>query len=186
MTSDFPRRTADFMTAPYPLQAARILALHAQGLTIKNGTEPEPTLDALYRVIDQLACLQIDTLQRVQRTQYLVPWSRMGSYDPALLDKLAYGDPGSESTGDDRRLFEYWFHAACYLPLEEYRYRLPRMQSSRVGRREHTRQWLSKSETQTLLEMVRNQIEQKGAHRARDFEDPRESKGLWWDWKPAK
>jgi uncharacterized protein YcaQ len=45
---------------------------------------------------------------------------------------------------------------------------------------------LSEPETQTLLAMVFKRIKDHGAQRARDFEDPRDSKGLWWDWKPAK
>jgi uncharacterized protein YcaQ len=174
------------MRAAYPLKAARTLALHAQGLTLRNGSEPPPTREVLYRLIEQLVSLQIDTLQRVQRTHYLVPWSRMGSYDPDLLDELAYGDPDKEAPDDGRKLFEYWFHAACYLPLEDYRFRLPRMHNSRAGRRERTRIWLAKPETQKLLKQVYARVKREGAIRARDFEDERDERGLWWDWKPAK
>ena len=49
--------------------------------------------------------LQIDTLQVVRRSQYLVVWSRLGSYDPADLDALM--------SPVERRLFEGWQHAAC-------------------------------------------------------------------------
>jgi uncharacterized protein YcaQ len=101
-----------------------------------------------------------------------------------LLDRLAYGDP--DASGEGRRLFEAWFHAACYLPLTEYRYRIPRMERARVGRRERTRTWLAKPETQALLKQVYVRVEREGALRARDFEDDRDSRGLWWDWKPAK
>ncbi len=174
------------MKAVYPLRAARTLALHAQGLTGGNGSEPRPTTDVLFQVIDQLVSLQIDTLQRVQRTQYLVPWSRIGRYDPALLDKLAYGDPDQTPPDDGRLLFETWFHAACYLPLREYRFRLPRMNRSSAGRHKRTRAWLAKPETQILLEQVFRRIKKEGALRARNFEDEREERGLWWDWKPAK
>jgi uncharacterized protein YcaQ len=174
------------MKAAYPLQAARTLALHAQGLTLDNGSEPPPTQKVLYRLIDQLVSLQIDTLQRVRRTHYLVPWSRMGNYDPVLLDELAYGNPEKEKPEDGRKLFEYWFHAACYLPLEEYRFRIPRMHSSRAGRRERTRTWLAKPETQKLLKQVYARVKREGALRVRDFEDERDERGLWWDWKPAK
>lgn len=174
------------MKAAFPIQAARTVALHAQGLTLKNGLEPTPTSDTLYSVIKQLACLQIDTLQRVHRTQYLVPWSRLGAYDPALLDNLAYGNPERSTPDDGRRLFEYWFHAACYLPLEDFRFRLPRMRSSAVGRHERTRSWLAKEETQKLLKQVYTRVENEGGLRARDFEDKTGKRGPWWDWKPAK
>lgn len=174
------------MKAAYPLHAARTLALHAQGLTYRNGAEPPPDGDTLYRLIDQLVSLQIDTLQRVQRTQYLVLWSRIGVYESNLLDRLAYGDRDPGESDDGRRIFEAWFHAACYLPLTEYRYRIPRMRRARVGRRERTRTWLAIPETQTLLQQVYARIKSEGALRARDFEDERDQRGLWWDWKPAK
>jgi uncharacterized protein YcaQ len=174
------------MTVAYPLHAARTLALHAQGLTTKNGAEPQPDREALFNLVEQLVSIQIDTLQRIQRTQYLVPWSRMGSYNPDWLDQLAYGDPERRGSDSGPRLFEYWFHAACYLPLSEYRFRVPYMKKSRTGRRERTRRWLAKPETQALLKHVYDRIEREGGLRARDFEDERDERGLWWDWKPAK
>ena len=65
-------------TTIYPLTAVRTLALHAQGLTTPPGAEPVPTPNAIYDVVAQLGCVQIDTLQMVQRSQYLTLWSRLG------------------------------------------------------------------------------------------------------------
>ena len=110
----------------------------------------------------------------------------MGNYDPALVDSLAYGDPDRQPPGSERRIFEAWFHAACYLPLTEYRFRLPRMRRVRHTKHKRTRAWLDDPETPRLLKQVLKRIELEGALRARDFEDPREERGLWWDWKPAK
>ena len=114
----------------YPLSAVRTVALHAQGLTTPLGSEPAPTLDTLYDVIKQMGCVQIDTLQMVQRSQYIALWSRIGAYDPTDLDRVAYGN-GRDPGGLDRRLFEYWLHAACLIPLTQYRYRLPMMRRLR-------------------------------------------------------
>ena len=100
-----------------PLEAVRAVILHAQGLATPNGAEPAPGPEALLRAVEQVGCVQIDTLQRVQRSQYVVLWSRVGTYDPADLDRLIY-DPA------ERRLFEYWQHAASIIPLSQYRYRL--------------------------------------------------------------
>ena len=83
-----------------------------------QGAEPEATRANLDRIGQQFAAVQIDTLHVVQRAHYLTLWSRFGNYDPAAFDALSY-DPA------DRRWFEGWFHAACYLPLADYRYRLP-------------------------------------------------------------
>jgi hypothetical protein len=107
----------------YPLRAVRALALHAQGLTTPNGAEPRPTPDAVAGMVARLGCLQLDTLHVVQRSHYLALWSRLGDYDPGNLDRLVYREP--------RRLFESWLHAACIVPLTEYRYRLPHMRRLR-------------------------------------------------------
>jgi uncharacterized protein len=77
---------------PYPLSAARTLALHAQGLTTPNGSESTPTPDTINDTVERLGCVQIDTLHIVQRSHYLAPWSRLGAYDPKDYDRLVY-DP---------------------------------------------------------------------------------------------
>jgi uncharacterized protein YcaQ len=68
----------------------------------------------LYKAIDQLGCIQIDTLHMVRRSHYLVLWSRLGNYSPDDFDALA--------SATDRRIFEGWQHAASLIPLSEYRY----------------------------------------------------------------
>src|SRR5207249_4261462 len=129
--------------------------LHAQRLTTPLGAEPAPTLDALYNVIEQMGCVQIDTLQMVQRSQYIALWSRIGTYDPADVDRVAFGEstnlrglgaPG----GFGRRLFEYWFHAACLIPLTQYRYRLPAMRWHRESGSSWRHEWMQKPENVAL------------------------------------
>ena len=173
-------------TTVYPLAAVRALALHAQGLTASPGAEPPPTPDAIYDVIDRLGCVQLDTLQMVQRSQYLVVWSRLGRYDPADLDRLLF-DPAAIARGqNNRRLFEYWLHAACLIPLTEYRYRLGMMRWFSEGKSHWGAEWASKSANVELKAAVLERIRREGPLRAADFEHKGERRGAWWDWKPAK
>jgi len=166
-------------TSPiYPLSAVRALALHAQGLTAANGTESPPTAAAIYDTLERMGCVQIDTLQMVRRSQYLALWSRLGSYDPAVLDGLVYREP--------RRLFEGWLHAACIIPLTEYRYQLPRMRRSRERPSRWSQQRLSQPGMADMLAHVVARIRQEGALRAADFEYQGPKRNSWWDWKPAK
>ena len=65
-----------------------------------------------------IRCLQIDPLRAVERTQFLVLFSRLGKYDPALLRKTAY---------EEKFLFEYWAHAASYVLTEDYAIYKPHM-----------------------------------------------------------
>ncbi|MFZ5916744.1 MAG: winged helix-turn-helix domain-containing protein [Chloroflexota bacterium] len=162
----------------YPLSAVRALALYAQGLTTANGTESPPTAAAIYDTLERMGCVQIDTLQMVRRSQYLALWSRLGSYDPAVLDGLVYHEP--------RRLFEGWLHAACIIPLTEYRYQLPRMRRSREQPSRWSQQRLSQPGMADMLAHVVARIRQEGALRAADFEYQGPKRNSWWDWKPAK
>ncbi len=161
-----------------PLSAARALALHAQGLTAPSGAESPPTLDALYETVTRLTCVQIDTLHVVRRSQYLVLWSRLGAYDPADFDRLIY-DPAQ------RRLFEYWYHAASLVPLSEYRYRLETVRHFQNGGGWWP-QWAEQPENRRIVEGVRARLLAEGALRAADFEHDGPRRESWWDWKPAK
>ena len=79
---------------------ARRLAIVAQGLA---GPRPRPDTEGIMDVIGRLGCLQLDPINIVARSHLLVLWSRLGSYDRGLLDFLLW---------QERRLFEYWAHAA--------------------------------------------------------------------------
>ncbi|GAB4572020.1 MAG: winged helix-turn-helix domain-containing protein [Anaerolineae bacterium] len=132
-------------------------------------------------LVEHLGAVQVDTLQMVHRSHYLALWSRLGSYDPALLDQAIYGLPTAEN---NRRLYEYWFHAACILPLSEYRYTLPR----KVRRSKQPSRWslrgLEGAKGEQVLAHVLERIRAEGGLRAMDFDG--QNHGSWWGWKPAK
>jgi uncharacterized protein YcaQ len=162
-----------------PIGAARALALEAQGLTTPNGSEPEPTLDALHKTVDRLWCVQIDTLHMVARAHYITMWARHGAYDPADFERLIF-DPA------ERRLFEYWSHAASIVPLSEYRYYDWKRASLRANPGSWFSQWLAQEGSTEVVSKVLDHIRSNGAMRGKDFEDDGPKRGSWWDWKPAK
>ncbi len=74
-------------------------------------------------------------------------------------------------------MFEYWFHAAAYLPVDDYRYYLPIMKGYR-----ETRDIDNK-----FRKMITARILGEGLLMSKDFEAPPGHKSSgWWDWKPAK
>jgi len=166
------------MSAPYPLNALRALALHVQGLDLPTGSEPAPTLEQIAALVERLGCVQIDTLHMVRRAQYVTLWSRLGAYDPADFDRLIY-DP------QVRQLFEYWGHAASIMPLKEYRFRMPAMQALHDSPSRWFSRWLAQPGSAEIVEAVRARIAAEGALRTADFEHDGK-RGSWWDWKPAK
>lgn len=163
----------------YSLAAARAMALHAQKLTEPIQQNPgKAGEEVIYQTVKDLGCIQIDTLHVVERSQYLVLWSRLGSYNKADFDDLLY-DPNK------RRLFEGWQHAACFVPLEDFRYQMPRMNSVQQKHIEQS-EWLAEPENQELCRSVYERIKNEGALRARDFQYDGPKRSGWWDWKPAK
>jgi hypothetical protein len=163
----------------YSLAAARVMALHAQKLTEPIQQIPgKPGYEEIYQTVKDLGCIQIDSLHVVERSQYLILWSRLGCYDKADFDDLLY-DP------DKRKLFEGWQHAACFIPLEDFRYQIPRMNSVHQKHIEQSK-WLAEPENQELIRSVYERIKNDGALRARDFEYDGPKRSGWWDWKPAK
>ena len=171
--------------AAYPLSAVRALALHAQALDAPPATDAVPDADAIYDVVRRIGWVQLDTLQVVRRSQYIALWSRLGAYDTADLDRLTFDD-GKLGGDNRRRLFEYWMHAACIIPLTLYRCVMPAMQRHRNPTNKRRRQWLEDKANIKLLQDVLEYARVNGGARSADFERPEGKGGAWWDWKPAK
>jgi len=128
----------------------------------------------VYETVDRLGCLQIDTINVVERAHYLTLWTRLGQYDREHLDTLAYRD---------RLLFEHWAHSACYIPFKDYRYYI---ESMNVRNEEMRTRFSKRSKADPeLLDRVLDRVRDEGPLSSKDFEGPKR-KGGWWNWKPAK
>ena len=107
----------------------------------------------------------------------LAVWSRQGTYDPSLFDQLF---------SQERKIFENWYHAACYIPMHEYRYQLPRQRKTRDGGHHWYADWINEPGNREMVAAVTGRIRAEGGLRASDFDNPDHRRGSWWDWKPAK
>ncbi|CAB3755209.1 hypothetical protein GQ57_12770 [Burkholderia sp. MSh2] len=153
--------------------AARALHLAAQGLLTpprRKATKAD-VLDTIRR----MAQLQIDTIHVVARSPYLVLFSRLGAFAPQWLDEhLA-----------EARLFEYWSHEACFLPVEQFglmRYKM--LDPSGMGWK-YAADWHERNRPD--IERLLARIRDEGPVRSADFarEDGAKGNG-WWDRKPEK
>ena len=155
------------------LAQARALQLAAMGL-LTSPKRSAKKADVL-ATIRSMNVLQIDTIHIVARSPYLVLWSRLGNYSPRWLDELL----------TEGALFEYWSHAACFLPIEDYpHYRRQMLHLEAAG---SGRSALSlANDPHAHLELV-ELVREYGPVRATDFDhvDGRKGNG-WWDWKPDK
>lgn len=155
------------------LAQARALQLAATGLLAPPSRVARRS--DLLAAIHRMQVLQIDTIHVVARSPYLVLWSRLGAYPRQWLDELLA----------DGRLFEYWAHAACFLPIEHYpQYRRQMLHLEAAGLpRSAERLATDPVGHLELLERVRA----RGPVRAADFEHEGGRSGTgWWDWTPDK
>ena len=169
----------------YPLKAVRALALHTQGLGSVGRRRGKQTIEDVYSAVERVGWVQIDTLQVVNRSQYIALWSRLGDYDMDHLDALLF-DGGSTSPDNGRRLFEYWAHAACIIPLTSYRWLMPMMRRRAAGRGTWHRNWVADTENARFVEATLERVRSEGAARPADFRTGKRAPGSWWNWDDAK
>jgi len=138
-------------------------------------TSSNPTKETVYKTVNSLGCLQIDTINVIERAHYLTLWSRLGSYEKQYLDRLTY---------EDRRLFEYHAHAACFIPFTDYRYYIHAMQVRKKALIPRLKKQTGKG--QELIEHVITRIKHEGPLSSKDFNSEKKSKGGWWNRKKEK
>ena len=148
---------------------ARKIALAQQGLL---SAKPKfgKGKKAVLKAIEHLGYVQIDAISVIQRAHHHTLWTRIPGYKPQHLLTLL---------SKDRSIFEYWSHAAAFLPMKDYPYSLLHMKSLC----EKSRHWYQVEPE--LRAQVLEKIRQEGPLYARDFETPKGSAGMW-NWKPAK
>ena len=131
----------------------------------------------LLETIQALGCVQLDTISVVSRSHETVLWSRLGRYDPALLNELHHPDGA---------LFEYWAHAAAIVPIEAFPFFREAMAAYRT-RHEVPGSWAA--ENAATLDRVLATIHERGPTAARHFsrpEGPRPEPWAWWGGKPDR
>lgn len=127
---------------------------------------------SLVKAIGHLGYVQIDTISVIQRAHHHVIWSRIPTYKLRDLH---------DHQAEKRTIFEYWSHAAAYLPMEDFRFT--------SFTKKYFRSWQDPwpKPDKKLMGLVLKRIEAEGALMARDFVGTGDKTNTgWWDWKPAK
>ncbi|GAA0931154.1 winged helix-turn-helix domain-containing protein [Streptomyces thermoalcalitolerans] len=144
---------------------ARRIALRAQGLL------GAPDRRAGVRgVLRRLGAVQLDTISVLARSHELVPYARLGAVGRTTVDRAYW-------TGT--HAFEYWAHAACILPIEEWPYFAFRRRAYR--NRPHWNHELPDGAYEQVIKQLRAEgpltaTELGGAKRTNE----------WWDWSGSK
>jgi len=156
---------------------ARRIALAAQGFarTPRDGAK---TRRHLGQVLDRIGLLQMDSVNVLIRAHYLPLFSRMGAYDPGLLEAAAWGRR--------RALFEYWGHEASLLPIAMQpllRWRMARAERfegvwGHVGRLARERP--------DFVDAVYREVAARGPVGAGDLDRANHRGSSWWGWTETK
>ncbi len=148
------------------LTALRRLVIAAQGYAVRSraatGRDVEET-------IRRLSCVQLDSISAVERSHRIALSSRVGAYRQGTVGRLLGAG----------RVFEYWAHEACLLPVDDWPLFAVQMRGG--GRR-----WYGDvGETHPhLAREIMDEIRARGPLGSRHFEGAAE--GGMWNWKPAK
>jgi uncharacterized protein len=146
---------------------ARLMTLQAQGFV---GTEGRR--GGVPAMLRRLGAVQLDTISVLARSHELVAYARLG---PVPRDRIerAYWRPRRPAA------FEYWSHAACVLPIEEWPYYAFRRRALRArGKRWH------QSHQGTCAEVLAR-LRAEGPLTATQLGGAKNG-GAWWDWSDTK
>ena len=144
---------------------ARRLFLSAQGMV---GVAPKRATPA--DMLRRMGVVQLDTISVLARSHELIPYARLGAVGRRTVED-AYWTEGHS--------FEYWSHAACILPVEEWPHFAFRRRAYR------SRPHWSHDLPDGAYEKVIKQLRAEGPLTATELGGAKNG-GEWWDWSASK
>jgi uncharacterized protein YcaQ len=152
---------------------ARRAALRAQGLL----GAPDRRGGAL-GVLRRLGAVQLDTISVLARSHELVAYARLGPIGRQAVEQAFWGGPNGRHAAPARAV-EYWAHAACILPIEEWPFFAFRRRAFRIrGQRWHR-------VPDGVADEVLRQLRAEGPLTATELGGAKAG-GEWWDWSHKK
>ncbi|MEU6417638.1 winged helix-turn-helix domain-containing protein [Streptomyces spiralis] len=157
-------------TAPRPAfdlsaDEARRIALRAQGLL---GAPDRRS--GVRGVLRRLGAVQLDTISVLARSHELIPYARLGATGRKTVENTYW---------KGTRAFEYWSHAACILPIEEWPHFAFRRRAYR--NRPHWNHELPDG----AYDQVIKQLTTEGPLTATELGGAKRT-SEWWDWSGSK
>src|SRR3954468_21500774 len=167
------------MTTPPPTtelsaDEARRIVLRAQGFL---GT---PDRRAGVRgVLRHLGAVQLDTISVLARSHELIPYARLGAVGRKKVESAYWTTTPLGASPARPHAFEYWSHAACILPIEEWPHFAFRRRAYRA--RPHWNHALPDG----TYDQVIKQLRTEGPLTATELGGAKKT-SEWWDWSGTK
>ncbi|WP_020121296.1 winged helix-turn-helix domain-containing protein [Streptomyces canus] len=153
---------------------ARRIVLRAQGFL---GT---PDRRAGVRgVLRHLGAVQLDTISVLARSHELIPYARLGAVGRKSVEAAYWTTTPLGASPDRPHAFEYWSHAACILPIEEWPHFAFRRRAYRS--RPH---WNHQLPDGTYDQVIK-QLRTEGPLTATELGGAKKT-SEWWDWSGTK
>lgn len=157
------------MTTPVALSAddARRTALRAQGFLGAPDRR-----GGVRGVLRRLGAVQLDTISVLARSHELIPYARLGAVGRAAVEDAYW---------TENHAFEYWSHAACILPIEEW----PHFSFRRRARRARGHRWHVLQDADRSTAAVLDRLKTDGPLTSTELGGAKNG-GPWWDWSETK
>ena len=143
------------------------MTLRAQGFLGAEGRR-----GGVHGMLRRIGAVQLDTISVLARSHELVAYARLGPIPRERIER-AYWHPRTPAA------FEYWSHAACVLPIEEWPYYAFRRRAlaARLMR------WHATNEKACAAVLAR--LRADGPLTATQLGGAKKG-GPWWDWSETK
>ncbi|MEU6315790.1 crosslink repair DNA glycosylase YcaQ family protein [Streptomyces sp. NPDC047014] len=146
---------------------ARRIALRAQGFLGAPDRR-----GGVRGVLRHLGAVQLDTISVLARSHELIPYARLGAVGRSAVERAYWSD---------RHAFEYWSHAACILPIEEW----PHFAFRRRARRARGHRWHVLRDKERSTRAVLDRLRADGPLTSTELGGAKNG-GEWFEWSETK
>ncbi|MFD9359243.1 winged helix-turn-helix domain-containing protein [Streptomyces sp. NPDC060031] len=146
---------------------ARRIALRAQGFLGAPDRK-----GGVRGVLRHLGAVQLDTISVLARSHELIPYARLGAVGRTAVERAYWSD---------RHAFEYWSHAACILPIEEW----PHFAFRRRARRARGHRWHVLQDKERSTKAVLDRLRADGPLTSTELGGAKNG-GEWFEWSETK
>ncbi|UQX04991.1 crosslink repair DNA glycosylase YcaQ family protein [Streptomyces sp. RerS4] len=146
---------------------ARRIALRAQGFLGAPDRR-----GGVRGVLRRLGAVQLDTISVLARSHELIPYARLGAVGRDTVE---------EAYWSDGHAFEYWSHAACVLPIEEW----PHFAFRRRARRARGHRWHVLQDKERSTRAVLDRLKADGPLTSTELGGAKNG-GEWFEWSESK